>query len=366
MDEWQLPGGQLAIVRGDRVLIDRAYGLAAPGVAMQPRARMRIASVSKTFTAAAVHLLVAEGRLSLDEPALPRLHLGTPPVDPRWSRITVRQLLEHSAGFDRHESRDWTFESRYIARELGLERPPELREIVGFVARLPLDFEPGSDVAYSNLGYSILGLVIEDAAGMPYERFVTERLLAPSGLERIVAGRTRREQRPDDEVSYFPHESEALSESVFGGAEPVPTPDGGFYIEPMLAHGGWIASAVDVARFMTRLDALPEPADFFDAANLEGMIAPPTSHHVVDGEDTFYAHGLIVSRKVTTGDRVWLHDGSKPGTTSFAVRFEDGTVAVALFNGRPVEGNVSAAIEELLRDALRTLPPADREEARRE
>lgn len=355
MREWELPGGQVVALRGEEVLVDRAYGIARPGIPMRSTARLRIASASKTITAAAIHLLVAEGQLSLDEPVLSHLHLEPAPADPRWGRITVRHLLEHSAGFDRHESYDWTFESRLIAQDLGLDHPPELQEIVRYVAALPLDFEPGEGFTYSNLGYSILGLLVEDVSGVPYARFVQERVLAPLAIDRIVPGRTRVEDRPDDEVVYFAHEDEARLPSVFGGPLEVPTPDGGFYIEPMLAHGGWIASARDLARFMTGLDQLPQPVDVLSPEALEAMLAPPTSHPDYEGEATYYAHGLIVSRKETTGERAWLHDGSKPGTTAFMARLEDGTVVVALFNARRPRGNVSAALEQTLRDALRRL-----------
>ncbi len=356
MREWELPGGQVAIVRGEHVIAHRAYGLAAPRRPVDERSRFRIASASKTLTAAAIHLLVSEGRLSLDEPVLPHLRLDPAPVDARWARITVRHLLEHSAGFDRHESRDWMFESRRIAQALSLDRPPELRDILRHVAAQPLDFEPGERFAYSNLGYSILGLVLEDVTGTSFERLVADRILSPIGLaSRIVPGRTRVEDRPADEVTYFAHPDEATSLSVFGGPDQVPTPDGGFYIEPMTAHGGFIASALDLARFMTHLDGLPAPDDLLSADALEAMLAPPTSHDDWEGATVHYAHGLFVSREETTGERMWLHDGSKPGTTSFMARLEDGTVVVALFNGRPVDGNVTAALEETLREALRSL-----------
>lgn len=345
MQEHGLPGGQVVIARGDEVLLERSYGVAREGEPVNASTRFRIASLSKAITATAVHLLVLDGRLSLDEAALP--HLGVPrePADARWTQITVRQLLEHSAGFDRHESFDWMFVSNRVSKALDRPGPPELDAILEVVLGEPLDFAPGESYSYSNFGYALLGRVIEHASGMSYERFVQTRIFEPAGVTRMALGRTRPEQRPADEAHYFPHEAEATSPSVFPGGGEVPTPDGGFYIEPMAAHGGWIASAVDVARFLARIDGRPAPDDVIPRASLEQMLAAP-SHDAWEGHPLHYGHGLFVSGE---GDaRTWFHDGSKPGTTAVMARDVDGTIRVALFNGRPVSGDVSAAIEQAL------------------
>lgn len=344
MADWGLPGAQIAIARDGELLLSRADGIADEGRPVTTSTRFRIASLSKPITAAAVHVLVAEDQLALDEPVLP--HLDGVPADPRWDRITVRHLLEHSAGFDRQASHDWTFESRRVARELGERGPPELDAILRVVMRRPLSFDPGSGYAYSNLGYSILGAVIEDVTGQPYERFVRERVLAPAGIERMELGRTRPDERPADEARYFPHPAEARSRSVFDDQARVPTPDGGFYLAPMAAHGGWIGTAEDLVRFMARLDGRPSPPDLISEEGLDAMLRAP-SHRDWDGASIHYGHGFFV---VDGPDgRAWLHDGSKPGTTAFMMRAEDGTVMAALFNGRPVEGDVSRAVEDVLR-----------------
>lgn len=82
------------------------------------------------------------------------------------------------------------------------------------------------------------------------------------------------------------------------------------------------------------------------SAALDEMLAPPR-HRDWDGLDIHYGHGFFVTQ--TEQGRAWLHDGSKPGTSAFMMRAEDGTVMVALFNGRPVEGDVSRDIEDLMR-----------------
>ncbi|MBX3274138.1 MAG: beta-lactamase family protein [Sandaracinaceae bacterium] len=345
LEEWELPGGQVAIARGGRLLVSRGYGVAAEGRPVTARTRFRIASLSKPITAVAVHLLIADGALALDEPALP--HLAASPADPRWEDVTVRHLLEHASGLDRHESHDWTFESRRVAKELQTPSPPGLDAILRVALRRPLSFDPGERYAYSNLGYAMLGAIVERVSGRAYDAFVAERVFAPAGIERMELAHTRPSERPDDEAAYFPHAREARARSVFEDEEEVATPDGGFYIEPMAAHGGWIASAADLVRFLAVVDGLPGPDDVLSAEALDAVLRPP-SNPDWDGLDIHYGHGFFVLESAR--GRAWMHDGSKPGTTAFMMRAEDGTLMAALFNGRPVGGNVSVAVEEALRE----------------
>ncbi|MFK7989258.1 MAG: serine hydrolase domain-containing protein [Sandaracinaceae bacterium] len=350
MADHGLPGGQVVIVRGEETLASRAYGIARrdPQTPVTDATLFRIASVTKPITAVTLHLMAAEGLVSLDAPLLD--HLGPLPIEPsdaRWRRITLRHLLEHSGGFDRHETFDPMFASQRICEATECDGPAELDDILRVMLALPLDFDPGEDYAYSNFGYSLLGRVIEQVSGQPYEAEVRRRVLEPSGASSMRLGQTRPERRPAQETHYFANPGEARSPSVFPGEGEVPTPDGGFYLPPMAAHGGWIANATDVAQVFLRLDGRPAPADLLDEDGLEGMLARPG--HPAWRELSFhYGHGLFVTH--TDDPRSWWHDGSKPGTTALALICADRTVAVALFNSRPVRGDVSADLDKELRN----------------
>ena len=113
MARWELPGGQVALAKDGRLVLNRGYGLADvdAGEPVQPTSLFRIASVSKPITAVAVLQLAAKGRLRLDDRVMDHMRLtpllapGARP-DPRWGRVTVRHCLQHTGGWDRNRSYD--------------------------------------------------------------------------------------------------------------------------------------------------------------------------------------------------------------------------------------------------------------------
>jgi CubicO group peptidase (beta-lactamase class C family) len=164
--------GVVLVARGDSVVASRAYGLAVRefGVPLEVDHAFRIASLSKPFTRALVGRLAEKGALGIDDP-LDRWLPDFPSAD----RITLRQLLDHQAGVPSVNSLPFDEESPV---------PNTLDQLVDSIARLPLDFEPGSDTRYSNGGYAVLGLVLEKASGMPYERLLETEILEPLELTR--------------------------------------------------------------------------------------------------------------------------------------------------------------------------------------
>jgi CubicO group peptidase (beta-lactamase class C family) len=124
----------------------------------------KIGSISKSFTAAAVMLLVQDDRLRLDE----RLATYLRKVPDAWNGITIRHVLTHTAGL-------WDWDREY---SLSYRREWTDDEYIAFIAAHPLDFAPGSRHQYSNAGFPLLGMVIAAVSGQSYERFVEQRLFA--------------------------------------------------------------------------------------------------------------------------------------------------------------------------------------------
>ncbi|MFM7834141.1 MAG: serine hydrolase domain-containing protein, partial [Planctomycetaceae bacterium] len=122
-------------------------------------------------------LLEADGLLTLDAPVLPLLarhSAGFPTsqalaADPRWADVQVRHLLQHTAGFNRDKSKDTMFELATIAASLSLDRSPNVNDIVRYQLGQPLDNAPGAEFHYSNIGYCMLGRVIEAVNETSYE-----------------------------------------------------------------------------------------------------------------------------------------------------------------------------------------------------
>jgi CubicO group peptidase (beta-lactamase class C family) len=165
-----VPGLALAVVRDGKVIKEQGYGLASVelDVAATPETVFEIGSVSKQMTAAAVMLLVEEGKLSLDD----RIGKHLPGTPESWEQITVRNLLTHTSGLKNYTG---------LA---GFELTERLKRD-DFIKRIgvhPLSFAPGSAHSYGNTNYNLLGYIIEAVSGRPYWDFMRERIFAPLGM----------------------------------------------------------------------------------------------------------------------------------------------------------------------------------------
>ena len=303
--------------------------------------------------------LVEEGRLSLEAKAFdivraePLLKDGAK-MDPRLARITVRQLLDHTAGWDRDKSFDPMFRAMRIAEATGTAGPAKPDAVIRYMLGQPLDFDPGSRYAYSNLGYCVLGRVIENISGLAYDKFVREKLLASVGIQRMQIGASVEGRQADGEVRYYTT-GPSLANNVFpNAAEKVPWPYGGFHLEAMDAHGGWIASVVDLARFSAALDErrrspLLKPDSF--RAMYEPPAAPVSRQANGALGDSWYGCGWSV-RPVRNERANYWHNGSLPGTATLLVRRWDGLSWAALFNQRSEDKSLpDSAIDPALHRA---------------
>jgi N-acyl-D-amino-acid deacylase len=265
LEDSSATGAALAIAKEGRLVYARGFGHMGNDTRkpVLPTSLFRIASASKPFTVAAICALIEQGKLRLDDTIIERLPVKVPEsIDLRWRKITVLHLVAHRGGFDRSKSGDPMFRTVEIARELKVSPPATPQQIVKYMLNQPLDYEPGERSIYSNFGYCLLGRVIEKVSGKSYEKFVQDAVLKPIGITRMQIGKTR--STLPGEVRYFENDPETAP-NVFTGyrGPPVPTPYGAWCLESMDSHGGWVASAVDLARFGAALDA----ADRFPAVH---------------------------------------------------------------------------------------------------
>lgn len=349
MSKWNIPGGAVALARNGSIVMSKAYGLADKNgsVPVTTASLFRLASLSKPITAVAVLKLHEAGLLDLNAKVFDILNDVEPPpgstVDPRLAAVTVLDLLRHSGGWDRSVSFDPMFRSREIAVSLGVPTPADAAAIVRYMKGQPLDFDPGAKYAYSNFGYCLLGRIIEKLTGQSYETYVRTAILSPAGAAGLRLGRSLAADRADGEVVYYDYAGAPQALSVFAaGTEYVPWPYGGFAIEPMDAHGGWLSSAADLLKFILAVDGRTSVPDILQEATIDLMIArPPLAEYQTS--DTYYALGWQV--RPTGSDANWWHTGSLPGTTTIMVRTANGMNWTALFNSRPA--NADAFFGEL-------------------
>ncbi len=186
MEARKIPGGSLAVVKNRRLVYARGYGWAdrEKQVSASATSLLRIASISKPITAVAVLKLVEEGKLALNARAfdivrLPAILENGRAPDERLKTITIRQLLQHTGGWDREKSFDPMFRSKLIAEKTRTPPPASAEAVIRYMLGQPLDFDPGTRYAYSNFGYCVLGRVIEQVSGLSYEKLVRTRILAP-------------------------------------------------------------------------------------------------------------------------------------------------------------------------------------------
>lgn len=369
MTEHNVPGAALALAKDGQLLYARGFGWADLQALepVQPHSLFRIASVSKPITAVAIFQLVEAGRLSLEERVFELLHVepylqpGAEP-DPRLAQITVRHLLQHTGGWDRARSGDPMFFPVEIAQALDVPAPAAPAHIMRWVTGRSLDFDPGQEYAYSNFGYCLLGRIIEKLTGLSYEEAVHRAILAPLGISTMQIGRTHLAGRLPGEVVYYPLTE--LSRSVFQAnlGYRVPTCYGGWYLEAMDAHGGWVACAPDLVKFGS---AFPPTGSgpLLSQDSVVEMFAPPLPPVACDENGqtngTYYACGWQVDAAVDGRPAQQHHNGMLFGTAAVLRRRDDGLCWAALFNaalGRK-KAYIGDAIVQPVDEVLTQLQP---------
>lgn len=339
-------GATVAIAKDGQIVYDRAFGWsnARDKRTMGTATPMRIAGISKCITAVAVMQLVEQGRLSLDQAVLPLLQKAkfrgsTKIKDPRWARITVRHLLNHTAGFGPAP----VFQTPMIAQEFRLNKPATRKDIVRYQFLQNLGADPGHTYLHSDFGYCLLGRVIEVVSGRLYGPYIQENILDPAKAENTKIGRTKVEDRPRNEAWYHMQKetvgaafwSASVAKVGRGGKGVdapyiVRKPDGGWNLEAMDSHNGWISTAGDMLRFVTAMES-PEPS-LLQPNTLGAMLAAPPGQ-----KDEWYACGWFVRptpQNETTAkhrQRIW-HGGALDGSSTMLVRRKDGVAWCVLFN----------------------------------
>jgi CubicO group peptidase (beta-lactamase class C family) len=231
MRDSEQPGCVVAIAHQGRIVLEEAFGHAdlATGEKLTPRHRLRVASHSKAFTAAAAMKLVEQGKLRLDDRAgkyIKGLHAAV-------AKATISQLLSHSAGLTRDgdDSGHWQDRRPFLDEE----------ELRAALAEPPV-IDPNTRFKYSNHGYGLVGLVIEAVTGMTYAEYVEEAIIIPARLE---------ETRPDLPLQQGAPFSRGHSGRLPLGRRVVIPGD-----NPTLALAaatGFISTARDLARFFGQL-----------------------------------------------------------------------------------------------------------------
>jgi CubicO group peptidase (beta-lactamase class C family) len=299
------PGCSLGIIHGGQLVYGRGYGLAdlAREIPNTTATAFGIGSESKQFTAACIALLADEGRLGLDDD----VRRWAPAVPQFGPTIAIQHLVHHTSGLP-------DYYDDYVKRgliEMGLSQEQLLDFALGRFDRP--DFVPGERCSYSNTGYLLLAAVVEKASGMPFSRFLQDRILAPLGMTRTLV-----RDKPDMDIP--------------GQATPyVPGSDGGFavrhYANDIVPGDGKMYSTVDDLLLWDRNfyhDRLGRPG-FVDL-----MLSPGRLN---DGRLCRYAFGLDLGEfapATCAAVPVVTHGGAHGGFESIILRLPARQLSVIL------------------------------------
>ncbi|CAN5630571.1 hypothetical protein BH11BAC1_BH11BAC1_20470 [soil metagenome] len=346
INQYGVPGGQLAITYQGRLVYNRGFGYAdtVAHSLVEPNSIFRLASVSKPITAVAIMKLFENGLINLDTKVFgPTGILNDAAyqtiLDPRVNDITVRELLQHGGGWNRDISGDPMFNNFAIATAMGVNPPAGSVSVISYVlANKMLDFTPGTDYQYSNFGYCVLGRVIEKITGQSYEDYLLNTILHPIGITDMHLGFNLLANQLPNEVNYYDFPGALLTNSVYDNVTQVPWPYAGFNIEAMDAHGGWVASGEDMCRLLCAIDKFTTRPDILLPATIDTMIQP-------SAHNSTYACGIAVNTYNN-----WWHSGSLMGTSTEIVRAGNFALNWALlFNTRnAVSGPLETAMDNLV------------------
>src|ERR1039458_5189200 len=207
---------------------------------------------------------------------------------------------------------DPMFDVVNIARDAGVTPPADCPTIVRYMLGRPLDTDPGTYYSYLNVGYCVLGQVIEQVSGETVESFVTANVTGPLGNDRSQFGATL--TALPGEVTYYDYPGASLASSVFPtGPSLVPWPYGGFSLEANHANGGLVSSTIDLLRFLTSVNGSRGPQLFANPVSGFPGYVPP------------YGAGWE-----------WVFDGSLPGNNAGLILMPDQSALCFLTNTRPI------------------------------
>lgn len=333
MRTWNIKGGSVAITKNGKLIYSKGFGYTDKNNQRkaQPTDLYRIASVSKPITAVAIMKLIEDGELKLTdkvfgENAILDVNYYSEVIsDPRIYNITVQQLLEHSAGWDRKTSCDGyphfdpPFFPLHVSDVEHAPNPVGDSTLIRFTLRKGLNNDPGTKFSYSNIGYLVLGKIIEKVSGQTYENYVQSHIFLPLGISNIRLGKNLQSEKFIGESDYF---ANSTTRSCYGTGQKVPWQYGGFNLEAMNAHGGWVASAGDLTKLLLATDGFATQPDILSEASIKTMSTGGATN-------SGYAKGWCVNKKGN-----WWHTGSIDGSASYVCRTANGYTWAFLFNSR--------------------------------
>lgn len=321
---WNIKGLNFAVMRRDSLLYAKGYGWADAenGEPMAPGTTLRLASVSKLLTAIAVMRLSEQGLLSLQSPVFGPFGVlkGYDDVirDDRHFLITVEHLLRHEGGLYYGRS-DPMFTTAANMRALGITTPPTQDQLARLLLSREMEFDPGTSRQYSNFGYMLLGMIVEQVSGKPYGRYMKEDIFEPNGCYGFaIAGNYLSDRHPGETRYYLPPDTQLIYE-FSGSGRRVNRCYGGSDVTTLGGGGAWTGSAPELARIVACIDGRGPVRDILSQESLDRMA-------LQEGDDA-YPMGWMDSR-----NGVLTRTGTLSGTSALIKLYADGECWIMISN----------------------------------
>lgn len=317
MQKYSIPGVSIAVTRDDKLVYVKSYGKMSESdnTAISNNNLFRIASVSKPITGVGIMKLLEASKLTLDSKVFGAGSiLGNDYPSGKLAQVsdlTVRHLLHHTSNLWPNDGNDPMFKQPAFNHQ----------QLINWTLDNYNGVSTRGIYRYSNFGYCLLGRIIEKLSGKSYEQFIKDEVLKPCGINAMQIGGNKLADRKTNEVIYTGQ----------GGFDPY-----AYNVNRMDAHGGWIASATDLARFLVHVNGFNGKADILKPATITTMVtrSVPSSN---------YAGGWGVNN---AGH--WWHTGSIPGTAAEIVRAANGFGWVILCNSRSASGSFDSDLDGLM------------------
>lgn len=290
-----MPGASVLVIKGGKQVLIKSYGMAdvEKSAAVRPETNFRLASITKQFTATCIMMLVEQGALSLDD-TLADVFADFPQYG---GSITLRHLLQHNSGLIDYES---LIPDDFVG---------QVSDRAALASMYDVDttyFKPGTEYRYSNTGYALLAMLIEDVSGMSFPEFLQENIFGPLGMDGTVA---------------YQKGVSTVSNRAFGY-----TVDGDEVIESdqsttsaVLGDGGIYTSAQDYYKWD-------------QALYTEKLLSRDSLDKMWTGNFGDYGLGWRVD--VRDGQTRLHHDGSTSGFRNYVIRYPDEQLTVLVLTNR--------------------------------
>ncbi|MFR9503036.1 MAG: serine hydrolase domain-containing protein [Rikenellaceae bacterium] len=322
MRRWEFKGASFALMYNDSLIYAKGYGDANDTLKCDVSHVFRIASVSKLLTATAVMKLREQKKISLESKVFGAsgilndsmfLDLRTKNLD----QITVEHLLRHTSGISTPIG-DPAFANYSVAQVIGKELPLTVDDMVYYATQCRLNARPGDRYDYSNLGYIILGKIIEEVTGVEYEQYMRDSILAPIGCHDMFIGHNFSENRAPNEVSYYEVKEADPVEAYDGSGRMTMKSNGGNNVTLLGSAGGWVASPTELLKFVSAINGCSINEDILTEESIKLMTYDSKSDKPIGW--------------ATVRGTEWVRSGSMSGTCALVKKQKDGYTWVFITN----------------------------------